>query len=180
MRHLENVLRSLGLGAGRLDRDELLMVVSRIAADPSLWRPVVRHDPARRWYKRLHTSPTVEVWLLGWERGQDTRMHDHGSSSGAFYVVEGTLGEEYGHVESWTCVQRRIHTTGRMRSFGPGYVHNLGNGGTGPATSVHAYSPPLSTMTYYRPEDVAIVPYETVITSGPGEVDVEEAATVGG
>jgi len=47
VRHLENVLRSLGLGAGRLDRDELLMVVSRIAADPSLWRPVVRHDPAR-------------------------------------------------------------------------------------------------------------------------------------
>ena len=66
MRHLENVLRSLSLGAGRLDRDELLMVVSRIAADPSLWQPVVRHDPERRWYRRLYTSSTVDVWLLGW------------------------------------------------------------------------------------------------------------------
>jgi len=82
MRHLENVLRSLSLGAGRLDRDELLMVVSRIAADPSLWRPVVRHDPSRRWYRGLHTSPTVDVGPLGWARGQDTRMHDHGGSSG--------------------------------------------------------------------------------------------------
>jgi len=173
MRHLDNVLRSLGLGAGRLDRDELLMVVSRIAADPSLWRPVVRHDPERRWYRRLYTSPTVDVWLLGWACGQDTRMHDHGGSSGAFYVVEGTLDEEYGYVESWTCVQRRSHAAGRMRSFGPGYVHNLGNDGTGPASSIHAYSPPLSTMTYYRPEVATIVPYETVITSGSGEDRVD-------
>ena len=96
MRHLRNVLEPLALGAGRLTRDELLMVVGRIAADQSLWRPVVRHDPVRRWYGRLHTSPTLEVWLLGWVGGQDTRLHDHGGSSGAFSVVEGTLGEEYG------------------------------------------------------------------------------------
>ena len=169
MRHLRNVLEPLALGAGRLTRDELLMVVGRIAADQSLWRPVVRHDPVRRWYGRLHTSPTLEVWLLGWVGGQDTRLHDHGGSSGAFSVVEGTLGEEYGYVESWTCVQRRSHAAGRMRSFGPGYVHNLGNDGNGPASSIHAYSPPLSTMTYYRPEPAAIVPYETVITSDPEE-----------
>ena len=68
-----------------------------------------------------------------------------------------------------------------MRSFGPGYVHNLGNDGTVQATSIHAYSPPLSTMTYYRPEDMAIVPYETVITCGPDEgIDVGQAAAVGG
>ena len=181
MRHLRNVLEPLALGAGRLTRDELLMVVGRIAADQSLWRPVVRHDPVRRWYGRLHTSPTLEVWLLGWVGGQDTRLHDHGGSSGAFYVVEGTLGEEYGYVESWTGVRRRTHTAGRMRSFGPGYVHNLGNDGTVQATSIHAYSPPLSTMTYYRTEDTAIVPYETVITCGPDEgIDVEQAAAVGG
>jgi len=36
-------------------------------------------------------------------------------------------------------------------------------------------------MTYYRPEDTAIVPYETVITCGPDEgIDVEQAAAVGG
>jgi predicted metal-dependent enzyme (double-stranded beta helix superfamily) len=181
MRHVRDVLEPLELGAGRLTRDELLMVVSRIAADQSLWRSVVRHDPARRWYGRLHTSPTLEVWLLGWARGQDTRLHDHGGSSGAFSVVEGTLGEEYGYVESWTGVRRRTHTAGRMRSFGPGYVHNLGNDGTVQATSIHAYSPPLSTMTYYRTEDTAIVPYETVITCGPDEgIDVEQAAAVGG
>ena len=66
-------------------------------------------------------------------------------------------------------------------TFGPGYVHNLGNDDTVHATSIHAYSPPLSTMTYYRPEDMAIVPYETVITSGPDErIDVGQAAAGGG
>jgi predicted metal-dependent enzyme (double-stranded beta helix superfamily) len=180
MRQVRNVLEPLGLGAGRLTRDELSMVVSRIAADQSLWRPLVRHNPARRWYGRLHLSPTLEVWLLGWECGQDTRLHDHGGSSGAFSVVDGTLGEEYGHVERWTGVRRRTHAAGKTRSFGPGYVHNLGNDGTVQATSIHAYSPPLSTMTYYRPEDRAIVPYETVITSGPDEgIDVEQAAAGG-
>jgi len=177
MRHL-NVLESLGLGAGRLTRDELLMVVSRIRADQWLWRPVVGHDPVKRWYARLLTSPTLEVWLLGWVRGQDTRLHDHG---GWFYVVEGALGEEYGYVESWTGVRRRTHAAGRMRSFGPGYVHNLGNDGTAQATSIHAYSPPLSTMTYYRPEDMAIVPCEAVITTGTAEgIDVGWDATIGG
>jgi hypothetical protein len=53
-------------------------------------------------------------------------------------------------------------------------VHNLGNDGTGPASSIHAYSPPLSTMTYYRPEVATIVPYETVITSGPEEERVAQ------
>ena len=33
MRHLRNVLEPLALGAGRLTRDELLMVVGQIAAD---------------------------------------------------------------------------------------------------------------------------------------------------
>lgn len=180
MRHLSNSIGPLELSTGRLTRDELLNLVCRLAADETLWRPMIRHDPNRRWYRRLYYARNVEIWLLGWDTGQDTRMHDHGGSSGAFYVTEGVLSEDYGFVESWTGARHRRHDAGRMRSFGPDYVHNLGNADTAPATSVHAYSPPLSAMTYYRPEDTALVPYETVVTAGPDEgVDVALAATAG-
>ena len=35
---------------------------------------------------------------------------------------------------------------GSVRSFGPRYVHDVGNESAAPAVSVHAYSPPLTTM----------------------------------
>ena len=34
--------------------------------------------------------------------------------------------------------------------FGPRYVHDVRNAGPESATSIHAYSPPLRSMTYYR------------------------------
>ena len=39
---------------------------------------------------------------------------------------------------------------GKVRSFGPRYVHDVRNSSDGSvAVSVHAYSPPLSAMTRY-------------------------------
>lgn len=172
-----DLVRGTGTGQARLSRDELAALVGSIAVDDRLWRPVVRHDPEQRWYARLHLARNVEVWLIGWEQGQDTQFHDHGGSSGAFAVVQGRLAEEYGHIERWHGVRQRTHRTGTVRSFGPAYVHNLGNVLPEPATSVHAYSPPLATMTYYRTDPQRLVPYRTAITAAPDpEVDVAQAA----
>lgn len=165
----------------RLTRPELAALVDAVARREDVWRPAVHHDPDQRWYGRLYRSRNVEVWLIGWEQGQDTRFHDHGGSSGAFVVVEGLLAEEYGYVERWHGTHRRTHRQGRPRSFGPEYVHNLGNDAAEPATSVHAYSPPLSAMTYYHPGPERLVPYETVPTAGPEpEIDTARAARPGG
>lgn len=171
------VLLRLGLGNARLNRNQLAELVDGILAEDHLWRPVVKHDQEQRWYARLHHSRNVEVWLIGWETGQDTRFHDHGGSSGAYSVTEGQLYEEFGHVEQWNGVVRRTQTPGRARSFGPDYVHNLANIEHGAATSIHAYSPPLSTMTYYVPEEHQLTPFETIVTEGPEpEIDVAQAA----
>src|SRR5262249_56520190 len=43
----------------------------------------------------LYRSSSCDVWLLAWERGQDTDWHDHGGSSGSFAVAEGCLAEQY-------------------------------------------------------------------------------------
>ncbi|MDQ6838309.1 MAG: cysteine dioxygenase family protein [Actinomycetota bacterium] len=172
---------ALALGDARLSRRQLAALVARIGRQDTLWRPIVRHDFDHRWYRRLHRSRSVEVWLIGWQPGQDTEFHDHGGSSGAFIVTEGTLTERYGSVERWSGGRRRDHVRGRAAWFGPDYVHNLGNVGVGVATSVHAYSPPLSTMTYYRTDMASLVPYETSFTAGPDPgIDLELAVSAGG
>lgn len=35
---------------------------------------------------------------------------------------------------------------GAARSFGPGHIHDVRNSSAAPAVSVHAYSPPLTSM----------------------------------
>jgi hypothetical protein len=45
---------------------------------------------------------------------------------------------------------RRSIVAGGGAAFGPHYVHDVVNAQTAPATSVHAYSPPMESMTFYR------------------------------
>src|SRR5258706_13300354 len=80
---------------GRLSPAQLRAVTVKIAAHREFWADLVVHDPDVRWYLPLHRSNACDVWLLAWERGQDTDWHDHGGSSGSFAVAEGSLVERY-------------------------------------------------------------------------------------
>jgi predicted metal-dependent enzyme (double-stranded beta helix superfamily) len=123
----------------------LRQLVLDLAASPQRWLHLVEYDPAHRWYQRLLREEDREVWLLSWLPGQRTGFHDHGRSAGAFTVVQGCLRER-------TAPGGRPEAAGAMllpgsvRSFGPRYVHDVGNESAAPAVSVHAYSPPLTTM----------------------------------
>ena len=123
-------------------------LVRAAAAVPERWRPHVRHEIHQRNYEHLVLTEDHEVLVICWEVGQMTLLHDHATSVGAFVVVEGCLLEDYGRLGSRSLRQRRL-TRGKVRSFGPSYVHNLVNPGPGLATSIHAYSPPISMLNYY-------------------------------
>lgn len=138
---------------GTLSPSELAAITRSVAIDEARWRPIVRHDSAARFYTRLHWSPDVEVWLLGWDTDQDTRIHDHGGSAGAVSVTEGELFEEHGKAGRDRALRMRTHARGATVAFGPDYVHNLGNRAATPATSIHAYSPPLTVMRFYEPDE---------------------------
>lgn len=126
----------------------LRTVVDDLARQPGEWTPLVRFDLAERYFARLHRDDDVEVWLICWDLGQDTLLHDHGGSVGAFTVVSGSLVEDFGAVGHDRLHTRR-HATGDSVAFGADYVHNLVNVGLQPAVSIHAYSPPLRTMNFY-------------------------------
>lgn len=70
----------------------LLEVVREHAADPDLLH-LLDHDPDERTWIRLLATEDYELWLISWPPGAATDWHDHGSSSGAFTVLDGQLTE---------------------------------------------------------------------------------------
>ena len=163
---IESTLHGLAPHSGRLAPAQLRSITTALAGRRDLWADLVVHDPDVRWYLPLHRSNSCDVWLLAWERGQDTDWHDHGGSSGSFAVAEGSLLEHY-RAPSGRSVSRKHLATGQAVAFGPGHVHDVAHGGDGSATSIHAYSPPLSAMTYYISTDYGLLARETVAIDGP-------------
>ena len=137
---MENIIRS--------PLPRLKSLVERVANSPYIWFSSVRFDLSERYCRRLRAGGDHEVWLICWDLGQDTMLHDHGGSSGAFAVAQGGLVEDYGDVHVPTLRTRR-HQTGSAVAFGPDYVHNLVNVGLQTTVSIHAYSPPLRVMNFY-------------------------------
>ena len=95
----------------------------------------------------LHLGDLVEVWMIRWPPGGRLELHDHGGSTGALCVVEGTLDEH--HVTGDGRVRRRRLGAGRGVAFGTSHVHDVTNHSHATATSIHAYSPPMASMRFY-------------------------------
>lgn len=112
------------------------------------WETLVGPLPRERSYRRIVASADFEAWLIFWPEGRRLELHDHGGASGAFQVVAGALDEHYllGGVPP---VQRRRIPTGGRVSFDGTYVHDVANASLAGATSVHVYSAPERTMTFY-------------------------------
>ena len=153
----------VGLGPG-LSR--LTALTRRVAAEVLAGRHDVAVDPDRRSYRRLRSDDTVDVWLIGWASGQATELHDHGDSLGALTVVSGVLSEQ-----RWAPhragIQVRLLRAGRSQGFRLGHVHDVVNLSSMSAISVHAYSPPLTVMSYYE-VDAAAPALHRVRTSSDG------------
>jgi rhodanese-related sulfurtransferase/quercetin dioxygenase-like cupin family protein len=163
---IADAIRDLAPASGRLSPGQLRAVTVALSACLELWADLVVHDPDVRWYLPLHRSNSCDVWLLAWERGQDTDWHDHGGSSGSFAVAQGSLTEQY-RVPGGRRLARRRLVAGEAVAFGPGHVHDVAHGGETSSTSIHAYSPPLSAMTYYTATDYGLIARETMAIDGP-------------
>ncbi|HEX6383008.1 MAG TPA: cysteine dioxygenase family protein, partial [Acidimicrobiia bacterium] len=137
------------LTAGRLSD-----IARELADSPETWWPHVRRDSGKRWYVSLLEENDFEAWLLGWPEGEGIELHDHGSSSGAIAVLEGTLLETYIEASDWVRPSGRLcHRQlpkGALVSFEPDHIHDVVNGGARQALSIHVYSPRLRSMTFYE------------------------------
>lgn len=137
----------------RLRLPDLLHTTDRAADDvlsgryDRLLRGLPKDD---RWYTRLSGDDEVEVWLISWVPGKATELHDHGGSLGALTVVSGELTESRWNGE---VLRHRRLEAGDQAAFPLGWVHDVvqaPDAVAGPTLSVHAYSPPLTAMSYYE------------------------------
>jgi predicted metal-dependent enzyme (double-stranded beta helix superfamily) len=130
-----------------LDLPSLRRLVSRIAADPAAWRQLVNLDADHRHYAQLWRDDHLDVWVISWMNGHDTGFHDHDLSGGAVAVVEGELVEE--RLAIGGPPRRHRYGAGTSFHFDASHVHRMHQAGSGPAISIHAYSPPLWRMGAY-------------------------------
>ena len=130
---------------------DLRRLTHRIADEVRAGVHEVCVDEQRRWYQLLRTDGYVDVWLISWARQQGAELHDHGGSLGALTVVRGVLTEHRWVPARATLGTRSLRAGGSV-GFPLGHVHDVTNTEAEPAVSVHAYSPPLTAMSYYRVE----------------------------
>ncbi len=159
--------------AGRRDTDEplpaavLADIAAGFAAAPPLWAGAARHDPDGRRPVRLLATERYEVWVIGWTAGQRVRLHDHGRSAGMLVVTEGELTEVVPRGGARGGLVERSLPPRRPHPVPVGTVHDVADLGPGRATSIHVYSPPLTTMTYYDPDTLAPTETAAVVREAP-------------
>lgn len=116
--------------------------------------PAYGRFPAdRRWAVRLESDDELDLWLISWVPDKSTQLHDHAGSLGALTVLSGALSEF-----RWagSALRQRTLFAGDQASFPIGWVHDVVQassavvGPNEPTLSVHAYSPPLTAMSYYE------------------------------
>jgi len=109
-----------------------------------------------RRYELLDRTADYELWLIHWPTGGGLVLHDHGGSSGAFHVVWGALDETSTTRPGHALHQQRL-VRSEGKSFGSDYVHSVANSEATVATSIHAYSPPLTSMNFYETSPAGLV-----------------------
>jgi hypothetical protein len=127
--------------------------------------PYIDYDPDERWHQRIYRDRRVDVWLISWLPSQGTQLHDHGGSSGSFTVLSGELAEAV--VTRNGGLDDHARGAGESVGFGAHYVHDVRNLSDTPAVSVHAYSAPLTTMTYYDLADGELTKIASLATDDP-------------
>jgi hypothetical protein len=132
-----------------LEPGELSILAAALAGEPALWQRLVQHRTDQRHYVRLRRDHHLEVWLICWMPSQDTGLHDHDRSGGAVHVVAGTVAEDR-MVLGQPGLDTVEYPAGGGFAFDASRIHNVRHAGSGAATSLHLYSPPLWRMGYYQ------------------------------
>jgi quercetin dioxygenase-like cupin family protein len=148
---------------------ELRQTLQVWAARTPAWRPLVRHDESERVYALLHRDDDVEIYLVCWMPNHDTGFHDHDDSAAAITVLDGQITEER---LALTGAVNRTLTAGDTVTIAREAIHRVKHAGEVPATTLHAYSPPLRRVgTYEVADDGALLRHPR-----PAETPLQAAA----
>lgn len=125
-----------------LCEDELENFVRSLAVLRGGLQGLIKHSGDDRVFEPVWEAEDVNAWLICWSERHDTGWHDHNDSAAAIFVLEGKVREE----------RLRLGAVPGSRVIGPGAtfyvpptaIHRVLHAGSGPAVTLHAYSPPLT------------------------------------
>jgi quercetin dioxygenase-like cupin family protein len=124
-----------------LSTEELQRIAEAMAAQPERYEHLIQHDQTHRTYALLHEDDAVSVWLLCWSEDHDTGFHDHDTSAAAITVICGRVREDRMRLGGEPA--SRLMRAGETVTVPPSAIHRVLHAGSGPAVTIHAYSPPL-------------------------------------
>jgi quercetin dioxygenase-like cupin family protein len=127
---------------------ELERFVTGLASECERWQHLVRHVDDVRVYELIWDSDDVNAWVICWSEDQDTGFHDHDESAAAIKVIGGRIRDE--RLTLGSSPQSRVLGAGSTITIPPTAIHRVLHAGTGPAVTIHAYSPPLRRTGAYR------------------------------
>jgi predicted metal-dependent enzyme (double-stranded beta helix superfamily) len=139
---------------------ELEAFANELAARPELWIDLIRHDASQRHYEELLSDQHLTAWLICWMSDHDTGFHDHDVSAGAVAVVSGAVREERLAIDGPP--RARTAAVGESFHFSPADIHRVRHAGSGPAVTLHVYSPPLLRMGAYEVGDDGVLARHTM------------------
>lgn len=132
-----------------LDLESLEATATRLAGS-AVWGTFQPLTANERTYAMIAANETYEAWVISWPVGCAIALHDHGRSYGAVRVLRGALVERSTNRSRSEGLGCRTLEEGEVVSFGPDHLHEIANSSDRLALSIHVYSPPLATMTYYN------------------------------
>jgi hypothetical protein len=103
----------------------LLDLLQRYVTETADFLPAAEPRLAERQYELLELTDDLEIWAIHWPQGQGLRLHDHGGSVGALWVVAGSLEEHY--LGQRQTVAHLSIEAGGGAAFGPTYIHDVVN-----------------------------------------------------
>jgi quercetin dioxygenase-like cupin family protein len=89
----------------------------------------------------------VSAWVLCWSEDHDTGFHDHDVSAAAITVIDGHVREDRLRLDR--TAREIVYGAGQTFTVPPDAIHRVLHAGSGPAVTIHAYSPPLKRMGSY-------------------------------
>ena len=101
-----------------------------------------------RVYQQIWDDEDVNAWVICWSEDHDTGFHDHDDSAAAITVISGSVREE--RLRLGASPSHHEASAGATFTLPATAIHRVLHAGSGPAVTIHAYSPPLTKSGAYR------------------------------
>ena len=165
---LEEIFERLGRFTSVLSEEQVREELLNLTAHKDLLAEFERFDPVTYRRNRLFRSEFMDILLLCWKPGQRSPIHDHAGSICGVSVLRGESTEiKFATSGLGMLIPAGSETSGPdgLMVSSDSDVHIMGNfAGTGAdLVTLHCYSPPLTKMKLYEPEDTFMADYSSVV-----------------